>query len=512
MTTRRYAVGGISQASNSFCGLVTNMGDFVARGGYLERGRTIPPANRGTDTVMGGFLAELDARGDEVVPTLNGYACPGGPLDLQTYEKLRDELVYRIVGAGPLDGVLLALHGAMLAVGYADPEGDILQHLRKMLGEGRGDAPGDVPIAVVLDPRANVSEGMAELADVLVVVKASGEVAAAAAGAEAARTMRAVVEDGLRVHKAFVPLPLLVPGLRSGAVTAASADAPWRRLERQAADTTSRDRHLLELAVVAGFPYADTPCSRGGVLACSDVSEVHAREAAVAMADALWNERHALLREGKAPEPALTRALQSDRPTILIDAADDPASGGSGDTTSLLRLALERDPEGAFVGVVHDPETTAMAFTLGEGAAGDFAIGAKARHDHGEPVEVQARVEKLSDGIFVRSGPYAHGKEDVLGRSALLRVGRVLVAVSDGRASANDAALLRMFGLEPSEAKLLVLKARGPLRDALGVPDAEEVEVEAPGAAPSDVTRLPYAHLVRPVFPLDTDVVPVRDA
>ena len=524
MTNRRYAVGGISQASNSFSGLVANMGDFVARGGYLERGRTIPPANRGTDTVMGGFLAELDVHGDEAVPTLNGYACPGGPLDLHTYEKLRDELVYRIAGAPPLDGVLLALHGAMLADRYADPEGDILQHLRELLGV--------VPIAIVLDPRANVSEGMVELADVMVVAKTNGEAgvvptiaaasgaalrgtarrvgatfgAAATAGATAARHLRAVVEDGLRVHKVCVQLPLLVPGFRPGFIAAANADDPWRRLERRAVDTVNRDPRVLELAVVAGFPYADTPWSCGGVLACSTISESHARQAAVAMADALWNERHALLREGQLPGPALTRALQSGGPTILNDVADDPSSGGPGDTTSLLRLVLERDPEGAFVGVVHDPETTAQAFTVGEGEAGEFAIGGKMRHEHGEPVVVQARVEKLSDGIFVRSGPFARGKEDVLGRSALLRVGRVLVAVSDGRASANDAALLRMFGIEPTEAKLLVLKARGPLRVALGVPDADEVEAEAPGAAPSDVTQLPFVHLVRPIFPLDHDV------
>ncbi len=497
MTTRRYAVGGISQASNSFCGLVATMGDFVARGGYLERGRTIPPANRGTDTVMGGFLAELDAHGDEVVPTLNGCACAGGPLDLQTYEKLRDELVYRVAGAAPLDGVLLALHGAMLADGYPDPEGDVLQHLRKMLG--------GVPISIVLDPRANVSEGMVELADVVVIAKPHVRGGAAAAGAKAARLLRTVVEGGSTVHKAFVPLPLMVPGFGTRAAGAAGA---WTGLERQAAAMAERDANLLELGVVAGFAYADTPCARAGVLACSAASAAHARQAATAMARASWAERRAFLGDGAAPEPALTRALQAGRPSILLDVADDPASGGAGDTPTLLRMVLERDPEAAFVGILHDPEATAQAFALGQGIAGAFTIGGRANRQHGEPVVVEAAVETLSDGIFVRSGPIARGKEEVLGRTALLRVGRVHVAVSDGRASANDAALLRMLGVDAASQRLLVLKARGPLRDALGMPSADEAEVEAPGAAPSDVTRLPFAHLVRPIFPLDPDVAP----
>lgn len=497
MTTRRYAVGGISQASNSFCGLVATMGDFVARGGYLERGRTIPPANRGTDTVMGGFLAEIDARGDEVVPTLNGYACPGGPLDLQTYEKLRDELVYRVAGALPLDGVLLALHGAMLADGYPDPEGDVLQHLRRLLG--------DVPIGVVLDPRANVSDSLVDLADVVVIAKPHVQGGAAAAGAKAARLLRAVVENGSPVHKAFVPLPLMVPGF--GARAAGAPDA-WTRLERQAVAMAEREPNLLELGVVAGFPYADTPCARAGVLACSATSAAHARQAATTMARASWDERHAFVRDGAAPEPALARALRSGHPSILLDVADDPASGGAGDAPTLLRMVLEHDPEGAFVGVLHDPDATAQAFALGENSAGAFAIGGRANRQHGEPVAAEAVVENLSDGIFVRSGPTARGKEEVLGRTALLRVGRVRVAVSDGRASANDAALLRMLGVDPAAQRLLVLKARGPLRDALGVPDATEVAVEAPGAAPSDVTRLPFAHLVRPVFPLDPDAAP----
>jgi microcystin degradation protein MlrC len=181
----------------------------------------------------------------------------------------------------------------------------------------------------------------------------------------------------------------------------------------------------------------------------------HARSAdrAAFLADGLaqrfWDSRHAFLAVLEPAESAVDRALAAtDHPVVLADVADNPGSGGAGDTPGLLRLLLERDAPGSFVGILFDPESTDRAFALGQGSEASFALGGKVNPDHGPPVHVQASVERLSDGVFTVTGPMMRGKRERLGRTALLRVGNVLVGVSEGRASVNDPAMLSMLGLD----------------------------------------------------------------
>lgn len=496
MAGRRYVLGGIAQETNSFTGMPTTMGDFVGRGGDLERGRTVIAANRGVNTVVGGFIDDLEASGAEIVGSLHGRACPGGPLDVHTYEKLRDELVHRVAGAAPFDGVLLALHGAMLADGYPDPEGDILEHLRARIG--------DIPVGVVLDLHANVSPGMVANANVVVTYKTYPHVDMAESGAKASRLLRSIVEEGASMHKAFAQLPLMLPSI---AMRTIDPTSPMTRLENLAAQITADDPDVHEIGILAGFPYADTPFGRSSVVVLSGADPDHAERVAARMADALWSERQAFFRDTEPADEAVARAFDlaaaAERPVVLADVADNPGSGGTGDTTGLLRLVLERDPDRTFVGILYDPESVEQAFALGEGGAGAFAIGGKVNPQHGAPMQLSATVEKLSDGVYVCSGPMNHGKEEVLGRTALLRVGKVLVAVSEGRASVNDPEMLRMLGVEPSAMDLLVMKVKGHFRAAFGPLVGEVVDAESPGASMTDFTRLHFEHLPRPVFPLD---------
>lgn len=497
MNAPRVAVGGIAQETNSFTGIPTTMADFIGRGGEYTVADAVVAEHRGVNSIVGGFLDDLEGVGATVLPLVHARACPGGPLDRPTYEALRDDLLARLEALGDgYDAVLLALHGAMVAEGYDDPEGDLLARVRALAG--------DRPVGVVLDLHANVTPEIVAAADVLVAFKTYPHVDMAACGrTAAAATRRAVVDGRASVASAFVPLPMMLPSIRMRTI---DPDGPMTRVEALAAERMAADPELVEVGLYGGFPYADVPFDRACVVVNSRRGTEHAHAVANDVASAFWDARHEFLATLEPATRAVERALRAERhPVVLADVADNPGSGGTGDTPTLLRLLVERDVDRSFVGILFDPESVEAAFAAGEGARTRFALGGNVNAHHGAPVAVEALVERLSDGHYTCVGPMMHGKRESLGRSALLRVGNVLVGISEGRASVNDPAMLTMLGVDVADFRVLALKVKGHFRAAFGPLVADVIDAEAPGASMTDFSGLPYRQRATPAFPLEPD-------
>ncbi len=491
----RVAVGGIAQETNTFTGIPTTMADFEGRGGELSVGSAVIDDHRGVNSVMGGFIDELETSGADLLPTLHARATPGGPLTRETYERLRDDLLERLGDLPGFDAVLLALHGAMVADGYPDPEGDLLTRVRALAGTR--------PVFAVLDLHANVSRSMVEAADLLVGYKTYPHVDMAACGRQAGAVLHRLVTHEVTLERSFVPLPMLLPSIRMRTI---DEHGPYALLQRHAATLAAADDDVLELGLYGGFPYADVPFHHASVLVYHGRSPDRASALADDLAQRYWDARHAFLAVLEPAESAVERALAaSDHPVVLADVADNPGSGGAGDTPGLLRLLVGRDAPGSFVGILFDPESTEQAFALGEGGEASFALGGKVNPEHGPPVRARARVERLSDGAFTVTGPMMRGKRERLGRTALLRVGSVRVAVSEGRASVNDPAMLGMLGLDVRKLRVLALKVKGHFRAAFDPLVSQVIEAEAPGASMTDFTRLAYGQRLRPAFPFELD-------
>lgn len=499
----RVAVGGIAQETNTFTGIPTSLREFEGRGGEVSVGAVAIDDHRGVNSVMGGFIDDLEAHDAQLLPTLHARATPGGPLTRETYERLRDDLLERLAALPGFDAVLLALHGAMVADGYPDPEGDLLTRVRAIAGAR--------PVFAVLDLHANVSRTMVEQADLLVGYKTYPHVDMAACGRQASAALRRLVAGDATLQRAFVPLPMLLPSIRMRTI---DEHGPYAQLQRHAAALAETDPDVLELGLYGGFPYADVPFHHASVLVYHAASQERATALADELAQRFWASRHAYLAALEPAEAAVARALAATaHPLVLADVADNPGSGGTGDTPGLLRLLLEHDAPGTFVGILYDPESSERAFGLGEGTQAVFELGGKVNPEHGAPVRVEAEVVRLSDGSYTVDGPMMHGKRERLGRSALLRVGNVLIGVSEGRASVNDPNMLRMLGLELDDLRVLALKVKGHFRAAFDPLVAQVIEAEAPGASMTDFTQLGYRQRLTPAFPfeLDTPYPPAAD-
>ncbi|MDP9365915.1 MAG: M81 family metallopeptidase, partial [Chloroflexota bacterium] len=331
----RVAVGGIAHETNTFSPLPTTLERFHERS-YLS-GDAILRRCRGARNVLGGVVDEADARGVMLLPTLVASALPSGLVERTAWALLRERFLARLRAhaAGPwsLDGVLLVLHGAMVAEGDDDPEGTLLADVRALVGP-------TVPIVAVLDSHANLTPTMTGAADLLVGYRTYPHVDVVERGRDALDGLLRLCDEGVRPSTAFRVLPLLIPlpPQRTDGAT------PMREVLDLAREM-ERDRRVIAADVAGGFPYADVPFAGASVRVTTDPDRALAESLAVRLAAALWDRRDRFRVRGVLADEAIDRALTvpADRgPVVLADVADNPGAGAAGDGTVLLERLLAR--------------------------------------------------------------------------------------------------------------------------------------------------------------------------
>ncbi|MBD0271741.1 MAG: M81 family metallopeptidase [Acetobacteraceae bacterium] len=485
----RIAIGGFQHESHSFAPMPTRWQDFLRPGGFppLQRPAGLVESLRSTSVPSAGAIAAAEDAGVDIVPLVWCFANPAGPVTAEAFERVAALMVAALsdaADAAPLDGVFLELHGAMVAEGFDDAEGELLRRVRATVGPG-------VPVAASLDPHANMTAAMVEHADVLVPYRTYPHVDMKAAGARALRLLLERAGRGRPWAKSFRQLDFLVP------LGAQCTLVPPMRNVLEARARIAEEEGVAELAFCFGFPYADFPDCGMAVAAFADD-----RSAADRAADALagWIEaREADFAGGVLPvEEGVGRAIALARdasaPVVLADTQDNPGGGGHGDTTGLLAELVRQDAQGAVLGLINDAESAAACHAAGEGATVPLSLGGRS---DGAPLAVAAAVvERLSDGRFTGTGPMAGGNPIDLGPTALVRVSPgVRVIVVSRKMQALDQALFTHIGVRPSEQKILALKSSVHFRADFQPIASDVIVVAAPGPVVADPAVLPFRRL-----------------
>lgn len=492
----RFFVAMFSHETNTFSPLPTDRPQFEARD--LRYGGEILERFRGTGTCLGGMIDTAAARGITLLPSIAAAASPAGRVSRRVYDDVTARMLDDLRAAGPLDGVLLDLHGAMVAegsadgsVGHDDGEGALLAAVREVVGPS-------VPIAVTLDFHGNVTPAMARHATLLHGYKTYPHVDMAERGREAATRLLDVIERGVRPTAALRQPPLLPPLGCQG-----TARGPMRRLYDRAAEM-EQDPKVVSISVFAGFPLADIHDAGLSVYVVTDGDQARADRLADELADLAWRHR-AEFRHTALPVPeAVARALAIDgRPVVLADMADNTGGGAAGDGTEILRELLRVGARGATVACLWDPEAVAACVRAGVGATVTVKVGGKTDDRHGAPLAVTGRVRTLSDGRFVHKGPMMRGLDGRLGTTAVLDVEDVKIILSSLRWQTLDPEMIRFVGIDPLAEKILVVKSTIHYRAAFEPIAREIVEVDAPGLSSSNLERFDFRHVRRPIFPLD---------
>lgn len=481
---RRIAFAGFLHESNSFAPAPADIDCFDSGGGYMPtmRGAEIRPATKGVNTGMAGAYDFAESVGWEVIPILWTGAMPSAPVTRAAYELFVGEILAGLSAAGPLDGIYLDLHGAMMADHHPDGEGELLSRIRKILP--------DVPISVSLDLHGNITQRMFDLAQVLVGYRTYPHIDMAETGHRAATALEQYMNAEKPWAKARRTADFLI------AVSWQCTDMePCRSLYQMTRDLPEG---VASASLFMGFPASDfEEC--GPSLYVYGPDPVAVKAHADAMLAALNGAETSFNGEAFDPEEAVRRAMEiaktASRPVVIADTQDNPGAGGSSDTTGMLRALVACGAKDAAIGLLHDPEAARLAHAAGEGATITLALGGKSGMAGDEPYEVTAVVERLSDGRVHVTGPFYGGKVLQMGLSAALRIDDVRVVVTSHISQMADRCFYRMVGIVPEEQKILVNKSSVHFR-ADFEPIAETILVAtAPGAMPLCPSSLPWTRL-----------------
>ena len=484
----RVAIGGISHESSTFTNVATTLDSFRERS-YLH-GAEIVERFTGVNTPIGGFIEGAEAHGFEAVPTMLAEAFPSAPTPRSIFDRLVGELVDGIEAAGAIDGVLLELHGAMVAEGIDDAEGHILAAVRHLVGP-------DMPVVGQLDIHSNVSQGMIEAADVLIGRETYPEIDMAPRGRECADVLVRMVREGLRPTMALHQLPL-VWGMNQ-----VTAHPPMRQAIEYLHQIEARPGVICG-SIATCFPLADIPDMGASVYVATDNDLSLAQSCADELAAWLWERRA----DWQLAMPSTAEALQAAEgtgrfPVIFADRNDNTGGGSPGDSTGLLRTFLAADLQDACVLYIVDPEAVAACQQAGVGAVLDLEVGGKASPLQGEPCSMRAEVVALSDGRFLYDGPMYSGLDGTMGPSAHIRQGGVHVLLVNKREQPFCTAFSRTLDLDPKQMRYVGVKSAAHFRAGFESWAGQIQVISEPSVHDPADAKLAFKRLGRKLYPFD---------
>ncbi|MEX0808046.1 MAG: M81 family metallopeptidase [Dongiaceae bacterium] len=483
---KRLAVARLWHEGNSFSPVPTRLADFRRREWCV--GDAAREFYRGTATELGAVVAFAEQRSDDwevaFLPCM--AAPPAGPVPDDEYELMAGQIV-DAVRTARADAIYLSLHGALVTANNPTPERDLIRAVRA--------AVPSIPIGVSFDFHANFDDSTL---DGVVVASGYQTYPHLDMAETASRTIAMLIDAALgrtRPVRALRKLPVVLAShhMRTDSGPMAELMALARAAEAESGILPG----IMDVAIFGGFAYGDSPCAGPTVMVHADADGAAADD----VAGRLAAEFTARLPRFRVSLPTAADGIEMalagpPGPIAVIDPADNPMSGGIGDTPELFRALLQRNADVPTVYAFFcDPALVSAAHEAGDGATLKWQLGGRLSRNFGSPVPVTAIVRRLTDGRFQNRGPMERGLAVDLGRTCVLDIAGIAVIVTETCQSPNDRAYFDLHGIDLETTRLLCAKAKNHFRAAFGPICRQIVEVDCSGPAAADLSRLPFRHL-----------------
>ncbi|KOF53632.1 microcystin LR degradation protein MlrC-like protein [Achromobacter sp. DMS1] len=473
---------GLGTETNTFAPMPTSLASFRDRDYY--------PAGTHPDTLTfaGAPLYVARQRGKalgwELFEGVVTSAQPGGITTRSAYETLRDELLADLRRAGPVDIALFGLHGAMVADGYDDCEGDLLRRAREIVGP-------DTVIGAELDPHCHLTDAMVEAADFLVCFKEYPHTDILDRAYDLVDLCVAKAEGRIRPAHAVFDCQMI-------SIMHTSRE-PMRGFVDRLLAMEGRDG-VLSVSIAHGFPWGDTPDMGAKVLVYTDGDAARAASLARSLGEEIIGFRDRLAPPYPAVDAALDQALaHGGFPVVLADSADNAGGGAPSDSTFILERVLARGIEDVAIGPFWDPVAVQLCFEAGEGARVQLRVGGKVAPVSGLPLDLDVEVLALKRDAEMTG---LAGTPAALGDTALLRTRGVTLVLTSYRVQAMGTDLFTQFGVDLGAMRLIVVKSSQHFYAAYSKVGKHVIYVETPGAITQDYNALPYRKVRLPKWPL----------
>ncbi|HZT87851.1 MAG TPA: M81 family metallopeptidase [Stellaceae bacterium] len=491
---KRVLTGRFMHETNTFSVVKTDLAMWRRRDFHLDN--EIPTAFRGTRSALGATFEAADRYGWTLVHPISANANPSGIVTDDAFETIGGAMLDAARTKGPIDGVLLHLHGAMVVDSYEDGEGELLARLRHILGP-------DVPVVVTLDLHANVTQQMADNASALIAFRTYPHVDMYERAWQGAELLERAMRGEVRPRTVIARRPMIY-GLDRG-----------RHQQGPMAELIARGEKLeasgeaLVVSICAGFSRANIRDVGPSVTVTVDDAAADGRAQAIAeeFMDYAWETRHYESFKLLSVEEAVARARAGkpgNKPLVVADYTDNPGGGGYGDATAFLKGLVEGGVENVAFHAICDPEAVREGMRANVGATATLTLGGKTDPAMGGgPLILTGEVRCLTNGKFIAYGPMGGGVERNYGPSMVFRVGGIDIVVITNNGQATDLGQFTSLGIDPARYTTVAVKSMQHFRAAFE-PIAREVILVDTGALCAEIyTPELFDKVRRPVWPLD---------
>ena len=483
--------------TNTFSIVPTGFDSFVAQDCFLDAASAI--AARGdSNTELAGFLDAARTHDWQLQHVLSAIAQPAGRVTRDAFERLAGPIVAAAKAQlDDLHGILLGLHGAMVTDFCEDGEGELLARLRAVTGPA-------LPIAITLDPHANVTRAMYQHANIIVSYRTYPHVDMRRTGRHAGdilhRTMKGEIAPvTLRAH---LPMIEEVNGGRTDVGPMLARAARARAYEGQP--------DVFAVSINAGFGRADIAEVGPSVLVTAQGDLARHGGFAQELADDIWSRRGELVNRFLSVQEAAAQCREyrgDGHPIVVADYADNPGGGAYGDATNLLAALLQAGVQDACFGPVVDAQTVQQLQQASIGASVQLHLGGKTDASlGGGPLDLRGTLLLLSDGNYVGDGPMMGGLHRTWGSTAVVRVNGIDILVTSLPSQMLDLQQFKSFGIDPAAKKVVAIKSMQHFRAAFEPIAGKVIVCDSGALCTPDYTSLPYRNVPRPIFPLDRHI------
>jgi len=491
----RIFLAGIFHETHSFTDDRTRLGDFMIHRGQALLDRI------GDGSQVDGFLTTAAREGWEVVPAANYLCGASGMVEHSVFETFWDEIkpILETAIDNGLDGIFLSLHGAMVTTELEDPDGELLERIRAIPGAAT------LPIFGVFDLHATMTEKMGALSDGLVCYRECPHDDTYESAVRATELLARCLATGVRPRQHVLVTPIVWPptgtGTRDGGMFVLEEAA--RRMERDIPG-------VLAVNVVGGYAYADVHDAGLAFSIVTEGDDDAAKAALQELARIAWDVRAQGIPKEHDLDAVVRDFVPGGRgPVLLVEPADNIGGGGPGDCTDVLRALIKYDVAGAGV-VITDAAAVAALQSVAIGERITLDIGGKGSRLDPGPVRLEVELVSRSDGRFeledLKSQIVVLGRTINMGPTAVARHRGVTILLTSARVAPMDLGQWRSQGINPEDLSMIGIKAAVGHRRAYEKIASASFTVATTGPCTSDLTRLPYRRLRRPVFPLDATI------
>ncbi|NMN72964.1 M81 family metallopeptidase [Rhizobium sp. 57MFTsu3.2] len=426
-------------------------------------------------------------KGWELIEGTAAWADPAGLVNRSTYEGLRDEVLTQLEAAMPVDAVILGLHGAMVAAGYEDTEGDILARVRAIVGP-------DVLVCAELDPHSHLTAKRLQAADFFVYFKEFPHTDFV----DRAEDLWRIASQTLEGRSKPV---MSVFDCRMIDVFPTSRD-PMRSFVDKIMRLEKEDADILSISVIHGFMAGDVPEMGTKLLVVTDDKPEKGEALARELGLELFSKRGTFIMPQIDEIEAVTQAVAATSwPVVVADVWDNPGGGTAGDATVLLQELLARDVRDVAIGTIWDPMAVQICMAAGEGAEIPLRFGAKSAPGTGNPVDGVVKVVKLVTNAEMRFGE----SFAPFGDAAHIVLDGIDIILNSTRAQSFDPSLFSVMGIDPMSRKILVIKSTNHFYASFSKIAAEIIYCSAGTPYPNNPAKTPYRRAPKNIWPMVED-------